>query len=130
MPARPWVTPEEVKEYSIEPCVSDRTDARLKMDISRAESYILAYTRNKSLLDDDKYPTIPGDIKNAVIILAEYYGVQSVKRGYTSESFDDYSYSKDVTTAVDISLLGLEYLLDDYIVSEGSGKITLEAFIV
>ena len=130
MPARPWVTPEEVKEYSSEPCVSDRTDARLKMDISRAESYILAYTRNKSLLDDDKYPTIPEDIKNAVIILAEYYGVQSVKRGYTSESFDDYSYSKDVTTAVDISLLGLEYLLDDYIVSEGSGKITLEAFIV
>ncbi len=130
MPARPWVTPEEVKEYSSEPCISSRTEARLRMDISRAESYILAYTRNKGLLDDNIYPTIPDDIRNAVIILAEYYGVQSVNRGYTSESFDDYSYSKDASTAVDISLLGLDYLLDDYIISEGSGKITLEAFIV
>ena len=130
MPARPWVTPEEVKEYSSEPCISSRTEARLRMDISRAESYILAYTRNKSLLDDNIYPTIPEDIRNAVIILAEYYGVQSVNRGYTSESFDDYSYSKDASTAVDLSLLGLDYLLDDYIISEGSGKITLEAFIV
>ena len=130
MPARPWVTPEEVTAYSSEDCILKRTEAQLKMDIARAESYILSYTRNKCLLSDEMYPTIPDDVKNAVIILAEHYGILSVKKGYTAETFDDYSYSKDASTSVDISLLGLDSLLDDYVISKGTGKITMEAFVV
>lgn len=51
MPARPWITPEQVREYSETPEVVARTDTKLTVDISRAEQYILTYTHNKELLD-------------------------------------------------------------------------------
>lgn len=127
MAERPWVTPEEVKIYSSESIVQRRTTEQLQFDISRAESLILAYTRNKSLLDDEAYPTIPEAIKTATILLAEHYGVTAVNKGYTSESFDDYSYSKDASATVDVSSLGLGYLLDEFIVS---GSVTLDICIV
>ena len=56
MPARPWITPEQVREYSETPEVVARTDAKLTVDISRAEQYILTYTHNKGLLDMDELP--------------------------------------------------------------------------
>ena len=56
MPARPWITPEQVREYSETPEVVARTDTKLTVDISRAEQYILTYTHNKELLDMDELP--------------------------------------------------------------------------
>ena len=35
MVERPWVLPNEVKEYSEKPSVQERTDARLAVDITR-----------------------------------------------------------------------------------------------
>lgn len=46
MADRPWVTPEEVREYSEIPAVQKRSDARLKVDIARAEQYVITYTHN------------------------------------------------------------------------------------
>lgn len=46
MADRPWVTPEEVKEYSEIPAVQQRSDTRLTVDIARAEQYVITYTHN------------------------------------------------------------------------------------
>ena len=42
MTARPWVTPQEVREYSELPAVQSRGEARLAVDIARAD-YILVF---------------------------------------------------------------------------------------
>ena len=47
MAERPWATPEEVKEYTDYPSVKKRDDAKLKIDITRAEQYVISYTNNK-----------------------------------------------------------------------------------
>ena len=45
MVERPWVTPEELKEYTEFEEVKNRADSKLKIDISRAESWVcLLYT--------------------------------------------------------------------------------------
>ena len=46
MTARPWVTPQEVREYSELPAVQSRSEARLAVDIARAEQYVITYTHN------------------------------------------------------------------------------------
>ena len=69
MADRPWVTPEEVKEYSEIPAVQQRSDARLAVDITRAEQYVITYTHN-SFKEGD----LPQAVKTAVLILAEAYG--------------------------------------------------------
>ena len=46
MAKRPWVTPEVVKDYSEIPAVQKRSDARLTVDIARAEQYVVTYTHN------------------------------------------------------------------------------------
>ncbi len=129
MPKRPWITPDDVLGYTDDDNVSCRSEDKLKIDISRAESYILAYTKNKNLLDDEKYPEVPEAVKTAVIILAEHYGISSIKKGITSESFDDYSYSVDSSVA-SLDNLDIGILLDDFIISEATGTVTMKAFIV
>ena len=37
MPKRPWITPQQVRDYSETPEVLKRSDAKLSVDISRAE---------------------------------------------------------------------------------------------
>lgn len=36
MPKRPWITPQQVRDYSETPEVLKRSDAKLSVDISRA----------------------------------------------------------------------------------------------
>ncbi len=117
MAARPWVTPEEIKEYTDFEDVAARTDTKLRKDIARAEIYILSYTNNKELLDDKLYPTVPEGVKTAVIILAEAYGHNAVEKTKTlkSETFDDYSYTSESNT-VDLNSIYDEIaaLLEDF----------------
>ncbi len=87
MAKRPWVTPQEVREYSEIPAVQQRTDARLTVDIARAEQYIITYTHNRFA----DYEEIPQAVKAAVIILAEAYARSAtskfITQGLQSETF-------------------------------------------
>ena len=108
MPKRTWVTPKEVREYSEIKSVQERTDARLVIDISRAEQYVISYTGN----DFSEYEEIPQNVKTAVILLAEAYGYNSAvsAKELKSETFDDYSYTAD-TSLKSFDDIGLKPLL-------------------
>lgn len=60
MAERPWVTPEELKEYTEFEEVKNRADSKLKIDISRAESWVIDYCNNR-FDDPEKYPRYPGE---------------------------------------------------------------------
>lgn len=124
MAKRPWVTPQEVREYSEIPAVQQRTDARLTVDIARAEQYIITYTHNRFA----DYEEIPQAVKAAVIILAEAYARSAtskfITQGLQSETFDDYSYTV-VDGTVDYNGLGLAGLLDDFVIAEATHGVTL-----
>lgn len=123
MATRPWVTPAEVRAYTEIESVQERSDERLAVDITRAEQYVIAYTHN-IFKDDDP---IPNEVKTAVIILAEAYAHNSylVSSGgeMKSETFDDYSYTKNEGTTIDIEDLGLGMLLDPFIRTQASGNV-------
>lgn len=117
MAKRPWVTPSEVKEYSEFDTVKGRSADKLMIDISRAETQIMALTNNKDFLDDAIYAEIPPEIKNAVIVLAEAYAHNAVEKtkAKKSETFDDYSYTAESTTLnVGDVLSEIAPLLEDY----------------
>lgn len=127
MAKRPWVTPAEVKEYTDYPTVQIRADKKLEIDIARAEQYVILYTHNR--FDDEKYPTIPEPVKTAVILVAEMYAFNAAqgsegKGAYKSETFDDYSYTLEDTTAkLDNLLLGP--LLDGYTITQPKNAVTM-----
>ena len=122
---RPWITPDRVREYSASAKVKERTDTQLKVDITRAESYVIFHTHNS--FDSEEYEkAIPADVEMAVILLAEGYALKSVQQtngGITSETFDDYSYTMDADTdPVDNLLIGP--MLDPYVISD-KGKTVI-----
>ena len=125
MATKPWVTPQEVRDYSDRARVIERTDTKLIIDISRAEQYVINYTHNR-FEDSEKYPTVPEPIKTAVILIAEAYAAYAADFGtgmgtFKSESFDDYSYTA-ADTAYIINNLDLAPLLDEFIETE-NGKV-------
>lgn len=122
MAERPWVTPQEVREYSEIPAVQQRSDARLAVDIARAEQYVITYTHN-SFKD---IPELPQAVKTAVMILSEAYGHNAVlaAKEVKSETFDDYSYTSE-SSQISIEGLDLAALLDDFVVKEPRNGITL-----
>jgi len=123
MATRPWVTPQDVKEYSIHTEVQNRTDARLAVDIVRAEQQVIAYTRNNF----STFTVIPENVRLAVILIAERFALNaevSAQNGrggnFKSEKFDDYSYT---IRDRDSELEGIDLgpLLDDYIIGSPAG---------
>ena len=44
---RPWVKPQQVKEYTSSPEVKNRSDTQLAYDIARAEKYVIFHTHNQ-----------------------------------------------------------------------------------
>lgn len=122
MAERPWVTPQEVREYSEIPAIQQRSDARLAVDIARAEQYVITYTHN-SFKDMQE---VPQAVKTAVMILAEAYGHNAVlaAKEVKSETFDDYSYTSE-SSQISIDGLDLAALLDDFVVKEPRNGITL-----
>ncbi len=121
---RPWVTPEEVREYSDLPSVQDREDVKLKIDIQRAESYFIHYCHHD--FSDEKYAgSVPADVRMADILLAEYYAYSKQNVGNkTSEAFDDYSYTTS-NTQIELSSLGLEALLDQFIRDKADERLIM-----
>ena len=130
MADRPWVSPQEVKDYSEIKAVQQRTDARLKIDISRAEQYVISYTHN----DFSEYNTIPSAVKNAVILLAENYAHAAVmsSKQEKSETFDDYSYTafSSADISADVSNLWLDSLLDEYVKVKARGNVTMRMTVL
>ena len=122
MATRPWVTPEEVRQYSENEAVQNRTDARLATDIARAEQYVITYTHNK--FDGDT--ALPESVKTAVILLAENYGRNAVMsaKNVKSETLDDYSYTA-ADSVLGVDGLDLAALLDDYVVAQPRNSITM-----
>lgn len=128
MATRPWVTPEDVRAYSDRQSVKDRTDAKLAIDISRAEQYVINYTRNR-FEDPEKYPEVPAPVKTAVILIAEAYAADAAGLGagvgnFKSETFDDYSYTV-ADTAYKLGNLDLGSLLDEYVEPVAKNTVTM-----
>lgn len=128
MAERPWVVPEEVRAYTEIKSVQERTDARLTLDISRAEQYVVTYTHNQFGETEE----IPSPVKTAVILLAEAYAsyanlLKATSGGaFKSETFDDYSYSTgDATLSEMISALDLPALLDEYVIEKPNAGVTM-----
>ena len=128
MATRPWVPPKEVKAYTDIEAVQQRKKEKLEMDIARAEQYVITYTRNRF----EGYTEIPAPVKTAVILLAEAYASyanQLKKTGggaVKSETFDDYSYTAGDGTFEDfVKALDLAALLDDFVIKQASGTITM-----
>lgn len=127
MAKRPWVTPDEVKAYSEYTQVQQRSDERLAIDITRAEQYVIAYTKNSFT----SAKTIPEPVKTAVILLAESYAYGAAADTKTggkrmkSETFDDYSYTAGDETASGADGLDVKVLLDPYVIATPTNGVTL-----
>lgn len=124
---RPWVTPQEVKDYSSSDKVKLREDAKIVFDIARAERYVIFYTNNK--FDTETYQAeVPPDVIMAVTLLAEAYAKQAIiqKDGLmSSETFDDYSYTMDSNADL-ADHLGLGTLLEEYILKEKNSSVVMK----
>lgn len=122
MLTRPWVTPQEVRDYTSYEDVKARSDAQLAADILRAEQAVIAYTNN--YFDDPELTELPAPVKQAVILIAERYAHNAftVSRAYKSETLDDWSYTLN-ETSTDLDDLGLGYLLDAFKLSRANGRI-------
>ena len=121
MAARPWVTPQDVRDYSENEKVRARSDTRLSVDIARAEQYVITYTHNKF----DQCGAVPEAVKTAVLLLAESYGRNAVisAKGIKSETLDDYSYT--AADSVGADELDLAALLDGFVITEPRNRITM-----
>jgi len=127
MAVRPWVTPQEVRDWSERASVKNRDDAKLTIDITRAELWIIKYTRN-TFADADP---LPEQVRIATLILAEQLAANAASRGsssgggmYKSERFDDYAYTiADTDSQIDD--LNLGSLLDEFI-AEKVGTVVMK----
>ena len=125
MAARPWVTPQQVKEYTDHKEVAERADEKLLLDIARAEAKVIKLTHNR--FEDDKYPELPPSVALATILITEAYAKNAVlktKKQLKSETFDDYAYTVE-SGEISLDNLDLDELLNDFIVPEDCGSITM-----
>jgi hypothetical protein len=124
MATRPWITPQDVKDYTEYPSVASRADAKIAVDISRAESYIIDYTNN----DFGNAEHVPGEVKTAAVLLTEAYAYNAAnapKDGYKSETFDEYSYTAFDNPNIDPGTLAIAPLLDGYIIVKPRDGVTM-----
>ena len=120
---RPWITPEDVKNYTSHKDVAERPAEKLAFDISRAELKIILLTNNKF----EDYEELPDPVRIAAILVAEAYAkndIEATKKKIKSESFDDYSYTVE-SSVIDLDSLDLDELLADYVVEKGIGKVKM-----
>lgn len=123
---RPWIEPEQIRDYTSSPKVASRKDSQLAYDIARAEKYVIFHTHNK--FDSEEYESgLPSDVTMVVILLAEAYAKQAIMQkdgALSSETFDDYSYTADMGADI-VDSLGLGAMLDEYILPEDHGKTVM-----
>ena len=124
---RPWVKPQQVKEYTSSLEVKNRSDTQLAYDIARAEKYVI-FHRHNQFKAAEYSSKLPSDVIMAVILLAEAYAKQAIvqKNGaMSSETFDEYSYTIDTNFDIADSL-GLGAMLEEYVLPEDSGKTVMK----
>lgn len=130
MAARPWVLPQNVIDYTDNPKIKARPVGKLEVDISRAELYVINYTRNR-FDDPDKYPVPPGGVVTAVILIAEMYACGAVETGdigsgsFKSASYDEFSYTL-ADTAHKQENLDLGPLLDEFILAAPRNAVNMK----
>lgn len=123
---RPWITPQDVKDYTELKEVRERADEKLAFDITRAEQRVIKITHNR--FDSEEYETLPEPVKMATILIAEAFAknaVEGSRRQLKSETFDDYSYTAE-SSVIDLDSLELEELLSDYVIETGNGKVAIK----
>lgn len=126
MATRPWVTPQEIKDYTDFEKVMARTEPKLQTDIVRAENYIIHRTNN-NFQDDQKYPGIPSDIKLATILVAEFYAnIKDPQKRYQSETFEDYSYTISDGSDISVDDIDISALISPYICKEAVGTLDMK----
>ena len=122
---RPWITSKELLEFTERSEVQKKSPAKIAVMISLAESKIISFCKHDFSNDDD-YPNVPQDIKNATLILADalcYNDSLRTSGVVKSESFDDYSYTVDVEeVSTDFDVLGISTLLEPYAL-DNSGSL-------
>lgn len=122
---QPWITPDDVRNYSCLADVKNRSNLQMGVDIRRAERYIMEYTNHD--FSDGKYAGgIPEEVLDADVILSEYFAHNSAANGTAkkSESFDDYSYTAE-DSFIDMKSLGLDVLLKPYRAVKTAGTATM-----
>lgn len=128
MATRPWITPQEIKEYTDFEKVKARSDVKIQADIVRAENYIIHRTNN-DFQDSEKYPEIPSDIKLATMLVAEFYAntaTQDPQKKYQSETFKDYSYTVSSGSDMSVDDLDISALISAYVRNKAVGTLGLK----
>lgn len=130
--SRPWITPNELVQFTEHEGVKNKSPTRMDVMISLAESKIIAYCKH-DFSDEEKYPELPEEVKNATLILADalcYNDSLRTSGKLKSESYDDYSYSVDVTeTSTDFDILGITSLLDPFVLDD-SGNLFMRVSVL
>lgn len=130
--SRPWITPEELSSFSEHESVKNKSAVRILVMINLAESKIIAYCKH-DFSDVKKYPTLPQEVKNAALILADalcYNDSLQTSGKLKSESYDDYSYTVDVNEiSIGFDNLGISSLLDPYVLDD-SGNLFLRVSVL
>lgn len=119
---RPWVFPDEVKDYTAFADVKERGTDQLDTDILRAEQMVISYTNND--FSGDEYEEIPKSVKTAIILLAERFAHSAFLTARTtkSETYDDYSYTTN-DDEVSLADMGISALLDPYVITKPKGEV-------
>lgn len=133
MATRPWLTPDELKEYTDFERVKSRADIKLKADITRAENYIIHRTNN-DFACEEKYSTIPEDIKLATMLVAEHYSISVavdkdsgiLVSDLQGETFKDYSYTKKATKDKSVDDIDIDALISRFVVLPTIGTVNLK----
>lgn len=127
MAKRPWITPQDVKDYSEFAKVKTRADEKLESDITRAEAYIIKRTNNP--FGDEKYPELPKSVRLAAILVAEHYANNATsdpQKKMQSETFKDYSYTVS-SAAVEQGAddLDIDALISEYVTKISQGTLDM-----
>lgn len=131
MAQRPWILPDDLREYTENQSVRERSDARLAVDIRRAETYVSQYCGHS--FDGPEYALLPEDVRIAALLTAEFYAQRSAAEAggaslLKSESLDDYSYTtRDTQSALDNLTIGP--LLDPYTVKVPRRGVRMDAHV-
>lgn len=128
MAQRPWVSPDDVRDYTENPSVQARSDARLAFDVARAEAYVTSYCGQ-----DFADGPLPENVRMAVILITEQYAARAAAEAtgaslLKSETNDDYSYTARDTEA-SLADLNLGWLLDPYVQKPVRNGIRMDAHI-
>lgn len=127
MAKMPWITPQEVRNFTSYEEVKNKSDVQLAIIIQRATNKIINYTHNSFEDSENKVEPLPEEIKNIAILLAEAltYNDYLTINGKKSETFDDYSYSADIKS---ISVEDILADIPERFVSSGNGNVSFRMF--